>query len=47
MEKKRDFLRKIIEEDLKSKKYNEVVTRNSTRTQRFPHHNGHAKSIKF
>jgi len=47
MEKKsKDFLRRIVEEDLKNGKYQEIVTRFPPEPNGFPHI-GHAKSISI
>jgi glutaminyl-tRNA synthetase len=44
--KSKDFLRRIVEEDLKSGKYQEIVTRFPPEPNGFPHI-GHAKSISI
>ncbi len=46
MNKKKDFLRTIVENDLKSGKYKEIVTRFPPEPNGFPHI-GHAKSISI
>ncbi len=46
MKTKRDFLRKIVEEDLASGKYEKVITRFPPEPNGFPHI-GHAKSISI
>jgi glutaminyl-tRNA synthetase len=46
MSKKKDFLRKIVEEDLKAGKYKKIVTRFPPEPNGFPHI-GHAKSISL
>ena len=46
MNKSKDFLRRIVEEDLKSEKYQEIVTRFPPEPNGFPHI-GHAKSISI
>jgi len=44
MSESKDFLRTIVEEDLKSKKYEKIITRFPPEPNGFPHI-GHAKSI--
>jgi len=46
MSKRKDFLRRIVEEDLNSEKYQEIVTRFPPEPNGFPHI-GHAKSISI
>jgi len=46
MAKKKDFLRRIVEEDLASGKYEQIVTRFPPEPNGFPHI-GHAKSISI
>ncbi len=46
MSKKKDFLRTIVENDLKSGKYKEIITRFPPEPNGFPHI-GHAKSISI
>lgn len=46
MSESKDFLRVIVEEDLKDKKYSEVITRFPPEPNGFPHI-GHAKSISI
>jgi len=46
MSKSKDFLRRIVEEDLNSEKYKEIVTRFPPEPNGFPHI-GHAKSISI
>ncbi len=46
MQKNKDFLRRIVEEDLKSGKYSEIITRFPPEPNGFPHI-GHAKSISI
>ncbi len=44
--KSKDFLRRVVEKDLKSNKYNKIVTRFPPEPNGFPHI-GHAKSISI
>ena len=46
MDRQKDFLRKVIEDDLKSGKYKKVITRFPPEPNGFPHI-GHAKSISI
>ncbi len=46
MNKSKDFLRRIVEEDLKTGKYQEIITRFPPEPNGFPHI-GHAKSISI
>ncbi len=46
MNKNRDFLRRIVQEDLKSGKYKQIITRFPPEPNGFPHI-GHAKSISI
>jgi len=46
MSKKKDFLRRIVEQDLKSGKYDQIVTRFPPEPNGYPHI-GHAKSISI
>ena len=46
MNKRKDFLRKIVENDLNTGKYQKIVTRFPPEPNGFPHI-GHAKSISI
>jgi len=46
MSRNKDFLRRVVEEDLESNKYNQIVTRFPPEPNGFPHI-GHAKSISI
>jgi len=46
MNKSKDFLRRVVEEDLNSNKYKEIITRFPPEPNGFPHI-GHAKSISI
>jgi glutaminyl-tRNA synthetase len=46
MSKSKDFLRRVVEEDLQSGKYNKIITRFPPEPNGFPHI-GHAKSISI
>jgi glutaminyl-tRNA synthetase len=46
MNKSKDFLRRVVEEDLNSGKYNKIITRFPPEPNGFPHI-GHAKSISI